>query len=349
MPSRPSRRDVKRKAGEKIECYKAGGAIGSGDGEKAGVAYRMEDGSIVYAPEAREVSLQRRVLLGCGLGTVGALAGCAVSAPASPDRITAPASGEPMARTALLDLMRNGDYVLLGEHHDNTDHHRLRAELLAALPAPVAVVVEHLPRGAAPLLSRNQRGSALLLALQEAGFDARGWRWPLHEPLFTAIAAGGHRLLGGNLPRELARRTAREGAEALPAELRAAIDAAPLAAGARATLVDDLVSGHCGNLPPERTPSMVLAQRGRDAAMALSMIGARSGRPSGCVLLLAGNGHVRRDYGVAQLLQGLQPGARVLSVGFVEPGGSTSPGAFDLTWTTPAVDRVDPCKAPPIA
>jgi hypothetical protein len=231
------------------------------------VAYRMEDGSIVYAPEAREVSLQRRVLLGCGLGTVGALAGCAVSAPASPDRITAPASGEPMARTALLDLMRNGDYVLLGEHHDNTDHHRLRAELLAALPAPVAVVVEHLPRGAAPLLSRNQRGSALLLALQEAGFDARGWRWPLHEPLFTAIAAGGHRLLGGNLPRELARRTAREGAEALPAELRAAIDAAPLAAGARATLVDDLVSGHCGNLPPERTPSMVLAQRGRDAAM----------------------------------------------------------------------------------
>ncbi len=39
------------KQGEKIERYKSSGAIGSGDGEKAGVAYRMKDGSIVYVPE----------------------------------------------------------------------------------------------------------------------------------------------------------------------------------------------------------------------------------------------------------------------------------------------------------
>lgn len=41
------------KQGEKVERYKASGAIGSGDGEKAGVAYRMKDGSIVYVPEGR--------------------------------------------------------------------------------------------------------------------------------------------------------------------------------------------------------------------------------------------------------------------------------------------------------
>jgi uncharacterized iron-regulated protein len=289
------------------------------------------------------MSLQRRALLGWGLGTGGVLAGCALSPPASVDRITEPASGKPMARAALLDLMRNSDYVLLGEHHDNADHHQLRAGLLAALPAPVAVVMEHLPRGAAPPLSRDLRGSALLLALQEAGFDARGWRWPLHEPLFSAIAAAGHQLLGGNLPRDLARRTAREGPGALPTELRAAIDAAPLAAGARAALVEDLVRGHCGQLPPERAPNMLLAQRGRDAAMAAALIEARNKRTNGPVLLLAGNGHVRRDHGVAQLLQGLQPKARVLSVGFVEAGGTVSPGIFDLTWTTPAMERADPC------
>jgi hypothetical protein len=39
------------KKGEKVEHYKANGAIGSGDGEKAGVAYKMKDGSIVYVPE----------------------------------------------------------------------------------------------------------------------------------------------------------------------------------------------------------------------------------------------------------------------------------------------------------
>lgn len=39
------------KKGETIETYKSNGDIGSGDGVKAGVAYRMTDGSIVYIPE----------------------------------------------------------------------------------------------------------------------------------------------------------------------------------------------------------------------------------------------------------------------------------------------------------
>ena len=39
------------KNGETIETYKSSGEIGAGDGIKAGVAYRMADGSIVYVPE----------------------------------------------------------------------------------------------------------------------------------------------------------------------------------------------------------------------------------------------------------------------------------------------------------
>jgi hypothetical protein len=40
------------KKGEKIEKYTASGAIGEGEGAKAGTAYRMKDGSIVYVPES---------------------------------------------------------------------------------------------------------------------------------------------------------------------------------------------------------------------------------------------------------------------------------------------------------
>lgn len=43
--------EIMVKKGEKVERYKSSGAIGSGDGEKAGVAYRMKDGSMVYVPE----------------------------------------------------------------------------------------------------------------------------------------------------------------------------------------------------------------------------------------------------------------------------------------------------------
>lgn len=39
------------KNGETIETYKSSGDIGAGEGVKAGVAYKMQDGSIVYVPE----------------------------------------------------------------------------------------------------------------------------------------------------------------------------------------------------------------------------------------------------------------------------------------------------------
>lgn len=44
------------KRGETIERYKARGQVGQGDGEKAGVAYRMKDGSMLYVPEAPAAS-----------------------------------------------------------------------------------------------------------------------------------------------------------------------------------------------------------------------------------------------------------------------------------------------------
>ncbi len=49
-PGKPTM-EVTIKKGEKVERFKASGAIGGGDGEKAGVAYKMKDGSIVYVPE----------------------------------------------------------------------------------------------------------------------------------------------------------------------------------------------------------------------------------------------------------------------------------------------------------
>ncbi|GMU44299.1 MAG: DUF2149 domain-containing protein [Xanthomonadales bacterium] len=42
------------KDGEKIERYQSAGEIGAGEGRKAGVAYRMQDGSMVYVPEAAD-------------------------------------------------------------------------------------------------------------------------------------------------------------------------------------------------------------------------------------------------------------------------------------------------------
>ena len=39
------------KQGKEIKQYKANGEIGSGEGTRAGIAYKMADGSFVYVPE----------------------------------------------------------------------------------------------------------------------------------------------------------------------------------------------------------------------------------------------------------------------------------------------------------
>jgi hypothetical protein len=42
------------KKGEQIERFKSSGQPGKGEGVKAGVAYRMKDGSVVYVPESNQ-------------------------------------------------------------------------------------------------------------------------------------------------------------------------------------------------------------------------------------------------------------------------------------------------------
>lgn len=49
-PGQPNM-EVVVKDGRKIEHYKSSGQIGQGQGEKAGIAYRLKDGSMVYVPE----------------------------------------------------------------------------------------------------------------------------------------------------------------------------------------------------------------------------------------------------------------------------------------------------------
>jgi uncharacterized iron-regulated protein len=62
------------------------------------------------------------------------------------------------------------------------------------------------------------------------------------------------------------------------------------------------------------------------------------------VVLLAGNGHVRRDLGVPRWLPP-EARARAFAVGYLEEGDTPPPGAFDALVYTPRAERDDPCAA----
>lgn len=267
------------------------------------------------------------------MGLGAALAGCAVWRPAD-DRILELPSGRAIERAALLQALRGADLVLLGEQHDNPHHHQRRGQLLADLGPAAVVLAEHMPATA-------QVGAAgdIEARLAAAGFDARAWQWPVHRPLFAAVLDRGLLLRGANADIGLVRRVSREGEAALPAPWRERLAAAPLPAAAQASLDRDLVDGHCGHLSAARLPAMRLAQRLRDATMAQAMLDA-GGRPA---VLVAGNGHVRLDHGVPQLLRAWRPGARVVAVGFGEEGAEPAGQPYTHLWITPGVKRGDPC------
>ncbi len=275
----------------------------------------------------------------CLLTPTGALA----------DRLLRAADGAEVTRAELVAELVGADFVLLGELHDNPAHHDRRAELLSELTGRIgAVVVEHLDRG-----TRLDAAAPLDGALDAAGYRKTAWRWPIQRRLFESARAAAPAVVGGNLSRADGRRVAMDGAGALDARLDALITNAPLDDDIRARLDRDLVAGHCGQLDDTRLPNMRLAQRGRDAALAHALL-AEANRPA---VLLAGNGHVRRDYGVPSLLARAVSDARVVSVGFLETdqASGTWPdmprAAFDYLWITAPATRPDPCanlRMPPL-
>lgn len=265
------------------------------------------------------------------------------------ERIIDTRDGASVTREQLVQVLAGSDFILLGELHDNSRHHQYRGELLTAMqPLAPVVVAEHLEIGktfvASGVYSGNLQGD-----LEQAGFDAKGWRWPLHQPLFAAVVAAGMPLLGGNIQRAVAKKTVREGVAALPDNLSRVIAQAPLNPVAQEKLDADLLRSHCGQIDAAMLPGLRLAQRARDAAM-YSALSAAPKRP---VVLVAGNGHVRLDYGVPDLIRQHLPDSRFISVGFAEDTSDLKNNLADLRgqyhylWVTEQAQRDDPCVAFP--
>ncbi|MFV0371524.1 MAG: ChaN family lipoprotein [Azonexus sp.] len=244
-----------------------------------------------------------------------------------------------ISREALLASLKKADFILLGELHDNPRHHAGRGALIADL-RPAAVVAEHLMRGQSAAADGE-----LLPRLEAGGFEAKGWRWPMHEALFSPVVSAQIPLLGGNLPKPLVRQIAREGEAAIPQELAGTLTRFPLPAAAVEQVDRDLITGHCGQLAPAMLPGLRLAQRVRDGAMAATL----AERTEFPAVLVAGNGHVRRDYGVPTLLAELAPQRSQISIGFIEDGPEIEArlpelrAQYDVVWITAPAERDDPC------
>lgn len=245
---------------------------------------------------------------------------------------------------ALAQAMRGHRVVLLGEVHDNAAQHALRVaalrQLLATGARP-AIAFEQFDRERQPAIDGARRDADHLIAQARGGSD---WHWEFYREFVALALEYDLPIVAANLSRTDAMRVAIDGwpavfdaqtarelkLDALPAELLRKQEGA-------------IAIGHCDLLSPEELPSLARAQMARDIVMARS-IGPHLERG---VVLLAGNGHVRRDIGVPFWLPA-ETKRSAISIGILERDDDDSKGEsgadFDAYVVTERAERPDPCK-----
>ncbi len=269
--------------------------------------------------------------------------------------------GGRFADEAALDaVLAAAPFVLLGETHDNPDHHLLQARLVRAVTATgrrPALVFE--------MLKNDQQAKVdEALARDPADPDAIAkavdWKhggWPdfsMYRPVFAAGLDAGLPIFGANLARKEVREIVEKGKDALDPALRSRLEKdEPIPAPVLASLREEMAESHCGELPEAMLDPLVLAQRARDATIAARMVHTGQGRGA---ILIAGKGHVRMDRGVPAYLAKDAPGQGVVTVAFVEVDPEArqpadyakewgdGPLPFDWAVFTPAAEREDPCE-----
>ncbi|MFK3819353.1 ChaN family lipoprotein [Pseudomonas sp. NPDC089407] len=242
------------------------------------------------------------------------------------------ASGQVISPEQLVQRLAAAPRVLVGEKHDNPDHHALQLWLLRALQgqrAQGSLLLEMLQPEQQPLVDK--------LAVQPLPADLpkalawqEGWDWQLYGSIVREAVQQRIPLLAANLSPGEMRQAYRQ-----PASLSGERSNAP---PVKAALLEQVRAGHCGMLPESQLPAMLAVQQQRDRRMAERLLAAP--QPA---LLFAGAYHVRKDLGVPLHLSdlGAQGQSEVLLL--AEVGEQVEAGQADYVWYTAAMSEQDYC------
>jgi len=229
-------------------------------------------------------------------------------------------SGEPAALADVDQLLRNADYILLGEGHTNVCDHAFQVQVLAYLlegGQRPAVGLEMVGADMQPVLDRFSAGELPLESLPEALEWKSNWGYPfsLFAQHFELIRAYDLPVRALNAPRALVKAVSRDGLENLPGEDRALLPETviPPMQEQRETLEALFTEHREQGFGSGELDRFLTVQSLWDTTMAQNAVDLRqsTGRP---VVIVAGAGHVERGWGIAHRLERLDPKAQVAAL-----------------------------------
>ncbi len=257
----------------------------------------------------------------------------------------------------LFVAITNSQYVLLGEKHDNPDHHRLQLDLLNQLIASNkldSISLEMIDSSSDDRLETIQQQN--INSLDELKvyleWEEEGWDWPYYGPLILDSLQAGIAVRSANI-------SSQQVGEMYGQPLDEAVSSV-LDATAIEQLNEEIDASHCNMLPASQFPAMVGIQQARDHQMALSLTFEQADLLPGMIrLLVAGNYHVRQDLSVPNYIMALNPSTsreQIVALAFLEVDpesddpldymqaySSISP--YDFIWFTPSSSNEDYCAS----
>lgn len=235
----------------------------------------------------------------------------------------------------------NVKIYLLGEVHDNPQSHQLRMDFVRQL----------IDQGRRPVLVMEQFDRENQLKLEKALQDCRdpdcvvssagtkGWQWEFYKPFIQLALENSLVIIAGNLSNQDVRKVAFEGFLSVFDETfiqRYQLNQLPTQLINIQTVA--IKDGHCGMLPEAALGPMTRSQIARDVWMAKVI----QDTQSDLLILIAGNGHVRKDAGVYQWLSAsMQSQTKVF--GYVEYLRPNDSQWYDQAFLVKPHLREDPC------
>ena len=228
-----------------------------------------------------------------------------------------------------LSQWENVAVLLLGEQHDAPEHHAWEAEtarLLAQRQHLAALVLEMADAGAH---TRSLNANASEEQVQQSlNWNDKGWPWQAYGPTVMAAVRANVPVLGGNLPRSQMRDAMKN--EQLDHQL---------SAKAMQLQIDAIKQGHCDLLPESQLLPMARIQLAKDESMAKTIQSVIE--PGKTVLLIAGNGHVRKPLGIPRWLPA--DISTKVSIGQAGKADHALISEADVFLLTPALPPKDHC------
>lgn len=261
----------------------------------------------------------------------------------------------------LIADVKERDFVLLGETHNNPDHHILQAYIIKSL-----VSLGRRPIISLEMLNMSQTDaltnfSASYPKSSENFFKAMSWEnsgWPeseLYTPIIDEALTANLNISAVNISRQKTKNLMAFGLEGLtPGRIKQLQVDKPLPKITQDLLKDEIQKSHCGYATKDLLDKMVFAQFVKDAHMAWVI--SKSKKQNGAVLI-AGVGHIRKDWAIPFHLKRLMPNATIATIAFLEviQGGQTiadysmnsekiSDIPYDYIWFTPRADNENACE-----